>query len=377
MNRYAPTPNTGTDESGGGGLSSADLSSLGIMGDIEPGLKQPSNPDAVGVAPAETLEPADAPALPTKPAAVTPTQATAPIPPAEQSVIDKLFQKKGKTESRDYSGLDETAKNLFSRMSNEAYAELYPMYKRYIEHKEDFEKLPELKQQLQQLKEESQKPRDYYDHEHAYLLSPSYQNGLHERNSAEEVRNFWQTQLERIESGQPFQILQEVQQPDGSTALVPSKAIDPKAANGRAHILSHLTRAEANYGAATARLAETAKAVKGKYSNFNKTGEALIESYFGKFKAQLQPAYETHLAKFAPELKQHPAMRFAAYALAALEQATTDNGNEAVRAAADAANRSASRTSGPTAAEVTTGVKPKVAAVSDDEYKRMKGEFNL
>lgn len=375
MNRYAPTPTNGTDDSGGGGpdLSSADLSALGIMGDVEPGSKpQPKNPDATGV-----VEPPPAPAAPAKPAAVTPTQPTAPIPPEEQSVLERVLGKKGKTASRDYSGLDDRAKGLFERMSNEAYAELYPLYKRYIEHKEDFDKLPELKQQLRQLKEESQKPRDYYDHEHAYLLSPAYQDGLRERNSAEQIRDFWQVQLEKLESGQPFQVLIRQQQQDGSVALVQSQPIDPKAPKARATLLSELTKAESQYGAVSARLEETAKAIRGKYSNFNKVGEALIESYFGKFKDQLKPGYDKHVTKFAPELRNHPAMRFAAYALAALEQATADDNKSAVRAAADAANRTASRSAGPTADEVTSGVKLAGPPVSDAEFKQMKAEFGL
>lgn len=378
MNKYAPIPNDNGTTDGGGGLSSADLAEIGIMGDVEPGFNsQPKNPDAVGTTVPDTVATPDAPAAPTKPAAVTPTQPTAPVSPAEQSVIEKVMGRKGKTASRDYTGLDERAKGLFERMSNEAYAELYPLYKRYIENKDDFDKLPELKQQLNQLKEESQKPRDYYDHEHAYLLSPSYQDGLRERNSAEQVRDFWQEQLQSLESGQPFRILIEKQLPDGSTTLVPSQAIDPKAPNGRAHILSQLTRAESAYGAASAKLSETAKAIKGKYANFNKVGETLIDSYFGKFKDQLKPGHDKYIAKFAPELRHHPAMRFAAFALAALEQATADGDNASIRAAADAANRSASRTSGPTADEVTSGVAKKVAAYSDEEYKKMKGEYGL
>lgn len=372
MNKYAPVPNdNGT--TGDSGLSAADLSTLGIGGDVEPSSKpMPANPDAVGV-----TVPDDAATQVPKPAAVTPTQPVAPIAPTEQSAIDKVLARKGKPAARDYSGLDDRGKALFSAMSNEAYAELYPLYKRYISDKDSFDKLPELKQQLETLKQQVNAPRDYYDHEHAYLLSPSYQEGLMERNQHAEIRNFWQEQLEKIEAGQPFQVLVRTPNEDGSYSLSRSQQIDPKAPKARATILSELTKAESNYGAAEAKLQATAQTIKGKYSNFNKLGDRMIQEYFGKHTEMLKPNYEKHLSKFAPELRNHPAMRFAAYALAALEQATADGDHAAVRAAATAANSAAASVAGPTAAQVHAAPGKQAPKLTDAEFKQFKGEFGL
>lgn len=363
-------------------LSSADLAGMGLgdIGDVEPTRQnQPANPEGTGVPDVETGKPA-ATTTPASAPAVTPAKPAAASKPDDDpsTIVDRLLSsKQSRTQSRDYSGLDEREKKIFERMSNEAYTELYPIYKQFRDNKSEFERLPELKKELESLKAQASAPKSYVDHEHAYLLSADYQGVMMERANAERVRDFWHTQLNNIESGKPFKILQIRQNADGTQDYVPSQDIDPKADGGRATVLQQLMQANTALTAAEGRMQQTVSQIKNRNQLYTAAGNELRKKYFGKQEAILKPQAEKFLSTFHADYRSHPAMQFAAYALAALAEAMNDRGTEAVKAAAEAANSAAARVAGPTAADNHAGSAGKPVQFSDKEFKEFKGQYGI
>lgn len=154
-----------------------------------------------------------------KPVEATKTADEVKLTPAEADVKAKqatenkpklppLNQPSNKTViPRDVSDLPEEDRPLFERMSNDAFNKLKPMYKEYgtlkAEKEANAKKLQENEALIAQLKQGLQPvPDNYYEHENAYVLTPEFNKASSELSMAEAVRNHWQSQLERVMSGE-------------------------------------------------------------------------------------------------------------------------------------------------------------------------------
>lgn len=99
----------------------------------------------------------------------------------------------GLNSKRKFDGLEEHEKQMFDRMSTEAYNYLYP---KYLKQKETEQKLAELQTQNSQLKEVS-----FYDQDGAWRITPEYSTYEKAVNQLNGETAFWTEQLANIEAG--------------------------------------------------------------------------------------------------------------------------------------------------------------------------------
>ena len=128
-------------------------------------------------------------------------QRNTPVPPKAQSQANKSAT------PRDLADIPEEDQPLFKSMSNDAFNKLKPIYKEYGTLKSAQEanakKLQEQEALIAQLKQGLQPvPDNYYEHENAFVLTPEFSNASADVSLAESVRNHWQSQLEKVMSGE-------------------------------------------------------------------------------------------------------------------------------------------------------------------------------
>jgi len=113
-----------------------------------------------------------------------------------------------KTEpSRDYSGLSEDEKKWFSRMSNDAFNNLKPIF---LEYKKFPDTLKGKNTEIEQLKQgKVQLPSSYYDHPEAYTLTPEWNQKLNAFNTANTAEQHLMKQLIKIKKGEDWEPLIE------------------------------------------------------------------------------------------------------------------------------------------------------------------------
>lgn len=104
---------------------------------------------------------------------------------------------------RDYSDLDDSEKLIFQKMSNEAYAKLYPLYK---EHKTLKPQLEAQKTRIAEL-EKNALPSSYFQHPNGYVLDPSFTQLSENLSVTQVIENHWRTQLKKMEAGEDWQDL--------------------------------------------------------------------------------------------------------------------------------------------------------------------------
>ena len=127
-----------------------------------------------------------------------PTEKPSAVTPGKKPIQEIL-------NGRDYSGIDPSDISHFKRMSNEAFAHLKPIYQGY---KEAQAKLVERENQIKELSQGKESlPPNYYSHPDAVVLSPNFRQTQQVYDRAKFEENHWAQQLERVESGEPWQDL--------------------------------------------------------------------------------------------------------------------------------------------------------------------------
>lgn len=173
--------------------------------------------------------------------------------------------------ARDYSDLDEAEKQIFQRMSNDAYNKLLPIYKEHKELKPKFEKL--------QKDASSYKDARWYDHENAYMLSPEVSNLQTQYNNLQFEEKYWQDQLAKLRAGQPANrlIIQNNQYGAGDEM--------PAGGQAEAEVLSNLQKAQIYQQQIMQNMQGFAENFKGRY----KTMQQQLSDYGTKLFGQLPP----------------------------------------------------------------------------------------
>lgn len=180
---------------------------------------------------------------------------------------------------RDFSDLDDDEKLIFQKMSNEAYAKLYPLYK---EHKTLKPQLETQSKRIAEL-EKNALPANYYQHPNGFILSPEFNQLSEELQVSQVVENHWRTQLKKMEAGEDWQDLDITD--DGKFKLS-----EPKPSDGSSkvdvlsyyqHAISQRQQAEKNIKG----LVDTFGQRHGKLSSFVKTD--IEDRFFPMYKDEI------------------------------------------------------------------------------------------
>ena len=275
-----------------------------------------------------------------------------------------------KAPSRDYTGLNEREVALFKRMSNEAYAELRPIY-------DNNKKLAEREAALKAREEAVMKatPRGVYDHEQAYTLTPQYAELSHATNTMAFEREYWAKQLAAVEEGADWKPLIKNAQGQYFEGK-PEKAT----AQAKAELLQKLTIATQYHTHYTNQLAQ----VQQNHALHRQqllNGMATYETkFFPFFAGDAGKKYESELqnirAAVPEEFRDHPMAGIAAKALLTVKLLNENNQKltaalQAQKAAADTIKKA-----GPTLS--TTSVTAAAPAKSPQAatYKDVLAEFD-
>lgn len=105
-------------------------------------------------------------------------------------------------EKRDYTGFDKEDVEILKKLPNIAFKHTVPALKKFYAERE---RAKGYEQELITLKKDpSRLPETWYTHEQAYTLSPSYQKVAVNLSRAEYEMNFWEQQLIKVKSAQPW-----------------------------------------------------------------------------------------------------------------------------------------------------------------------------
>jgi len=275
-----------------------------------------------------------------------------------------------KAPSRDYTGLNEREIALFKRMSNEAYAELRPIY-------DNNKKLAEREAALKAREEAVTKaaPRGVYDHEQAYTLTPQYTELSQAANTMAFEREYWVKQLAAVEEGADWKPL--IKNAQGQ--YFEGKA-EKATAQAKAELLQKLTIAAQYHTHFTNQLAQ----VQQNHALHRQqllNGMATYETkFFPFFAGDAGKKYEAELqsikAAVPEEFRDHPMAGIAAKALLTVKLLNENNQKltaalQAQKAAADTAKKT-----GPTLSTTSVTAAAPAKSPQASTYKDVLAEFD-
>jgi len=225
-----------------------------------------------------------------------------PIEPAEVKPIEPEVAKPGRPtgSTRDYSGLSEEETSWFKNMDRKAYDALRPKYNEYKE-------LAAKKVEMEKALTEASKPREtrnLYDHEHAYTLTPQY----NELSQAVQTLNFeaeyWGKQLSAIRKGEDWKPLMH----DEKGQYVEGKP-KPSNAESESFILKKFTEATQYSTQYRQQLDNFASQFSSRRSELVNGIRSYEDKYFPFFKDEKNP-HQASLNQIRdaipPEFRDHP-----------------------------------------------------------------------
>jgi hypothetical protein len=271
--------------------------------------------------------------------------------------------------ARSFDGLDEREAAIFSKMANEGYEHLYPLYRRLkeaggldtlLKQKEDFEKQ----------RGDLEKAR-FYDHPDAYKLSPEYAQQQQIVQNIDDIDQFWQEQLSLVHAGKPAQIIEHTA--DGKLR-VSAQTYEPSP-QLQTRILSELATIKADRNEAVARLGQIRESFKQQYVSYESEFGNVTKKLFGSVAEKLRDQVKKELELLPPYARHKPEAQFAAHALAFVRAVIAKQKASATQASADAAVKQIASSNGPTVDAIKTGgTKPNTASSDkqiEDEVRRM------
>lgn len=251
--------------------------------------------------------------------------------------------------ARSLEGLDEREAAIFTKMANEGYEHLYPLYRRLkeaggldtlLKQKEDFEKQ----------RGDLEKAR-FYDHPDAYKLSPEYSQQQQIVNNIDEIDEFWQEQSAALYANKPCRIL--VRTAEGR--LKPSDETYEPSPALQAKILSELATVKADRNEAVARLGQIRESFKQQYVSYESEFGNVTKKLFGPVAEKLRDQVKKELELLPHYARHKPEAQFAAHALAFLRAVLAKQRSAATQATATAAVDKIAESNGVTADAIKTG----------------------
>lgn len=340
--------------------------------------------------PDNTGEPAPTPAKPAatstptaKPAA-TPAADTSDDEPDEQTQPDNepedpvtasivaATRKPGRpAQNRDFTGLSDEEKEIFSKMGNKAYEKLRPLYDAYKKHG-DFGQLNEKLSKAEQRALEAEKQR-WRDHPEAYKLSDEYNQANELLGSARAVADHWQQQLAAIDAGSKEVTMLTF---DKSGNIVGQKV--PVTAATRAD----LTRRQMQSLTDIAEAEKVVGDIKTQHSTWWKQHDGALTELFDKYYKPHSESLKPYLDKlnffpqrFANSLEGRLTLHALAANMSMMQQLAAKRAETQITAARSATTKS----SGPTQADIKQNGPNKPGAksnsVSDAEFEAFLREY--
>lgn len=121
----------------------------------------------------------------------------------EESGLEVTSGKKEGT-TRDLTDIPEEDRQIFSRMSNESFAKLKPVY---LEHKTLKQQIAERDSKIKELssaRKDGELPSSYYEHPEGYRLAPEFAKVEANASVSSEIKRHWQLQLAKIRKGEDW-----------------------------------------------------------------------------------------------------------------------------------------------------------------------------
>lgn len=248
----------------------------------------------------------------------------------------------GISRSRKFDGLDDEEKRMFTRMSNEAYARLYPQYLEHKKLKEDFETIKAENEKL--------KGQGIYEHENAFSITPEYQQLSDTVTRLGSEADFWQQQLALAKAGEnwaPF-----IGYDDKGTA----RFGEPREGTPQAEaaIMACLTKAYTLQSQYSGQL----ESFKSQFSNQHKSfighlAETEKKIFQGADMVKLTKAAESKLNLFPAHIQRHPVTQSLAKALVVIDGLLAMIRTQKNSGNAKAVRNSIARAAGPVAGELS------------------------
>lgn len=218
-----------------------------------------------------------------------------------------------KTDARDFTGIDEADQPLFTKMSNESFAKLKPIY---ITHKEQTVKLQQKDAEIAELKKgKTTIPDSYYEHPQGFVLTPEFGEVASKVNQSQQVLQHWENELTKVRGGAAkFNMLLRDQQGNFVTQEVPA---DEKA---EVTLLNMLDFARNQYNEFNSELKSIARTYSEKsrdastwVSNFEKQTFPMFDD--PKFTAALTPLVDQVIKNLPAPYRNSPTARVLAKSL--------------------------------------------------------------
>ena len=330
-----------------------------LSGDSTPAASTPSAaPDLANFVmpepPAPGAQPAPVPAPTTAPAAST--------PPSKPSLAKALSARKL---DRDLTGIPEDKRALFEQMSNEAFLELAPAYREYLNlspHKDKLSKLPELEKE----RDEALKTR-WADHPESYTLTEDYRKSMASLSRVSEIEAVFEEAMVTIQD--PAARTVEIVAKENGELVRKAVPITPEV---RRQVMFEYNGAKE----AKNRLTKELESVKTKHGESHRSYVSGIENFheklFGEHKQLLGDKPLEHLKQFPAALRAKPEGKLLASALTLLDMAAEALTNMQQKSAATTAHGAAVADAPPgRETMLPTTAKPK-GMYSKEEYERAR-----
>lgn len=209
--------------------------------------------------------------------------------------------------ARDYSGLPPEVVPLFKNMGGRSFDVMKPMF---LEHQQ-------LKKELETLKSEQAKAgsQSFYEHEHAYQVSPDFQAAREDYNSLGSEIQFWQQQLSSVRANGKWTPL--VLDAKGNPVVGAEQDPSPDA---ESLIISQLQQAHILRNEAAKRVQQIQTSFSSGYKNFVSQMQAVEKEIFkGADTEVLNRVMQTKLPLFPKFLHSDPKIQIIAKLLAVNE----------------------------------------------------------
>lgn len=294
-----------------------------------------------------------------------------PEDPVTASIVAATRKPGRPAQNRDFTGLNEEEREIFSKMGNKAYEKLRPLYDAYKKHG-DFDKLNEKLTKAEQRALESEKQR-WRDHPEAYKLSDEYNQANELLGSARAVADHWQQQLAAIDAGSKEVTMLSF---DAKGNIIGQKV--PVSPATRAD----LTRRQMQSLTDIAEAEKVVGDIKNQHSTWWKQHDGALTELFDKYYKPHSEALKPYLDKlnffpqrFANSLEGRLTLHALAANMSMMQQLAAKRAEGQITAARSATTKS----SGPTQADIKQNGPNKPVAksntVSDAEFEAFIKEY--
>jgi hypothetical protein len=261
---------------------------------------------------------------------------------------------------RDFTGLTQEDAKIFSRMPDDSYKKLYPIYRNQQKIQET---LAQRDQELEEARRQSS-----YDVDGAWKLRPEYNELNQQTQMAAHLANHWQEQLANIRAGEKCTLITGFDQ-QGNPVYS-----DPLDGTPRleAAIINAMQQANSQYAQSNAQLQSMEGSYKTQHQSYLKGLQAAEKQVFqGVDEKRLEAAAAKKLELFPSYIRGKPEIKLVAKALVFIDGFRALLQEKENRTASGNMQRRISANSGPTVESIRTGNSGETVADALAEFNRL------